>query len=89
MQTFPLPAHTSSEWTEYFVGVDADPAVLNGDDYFLAVDDLQRRLLRAMPRRQLENVDKTMHKLASQPPLRLLAQVCYLSFSLYFRRTCS
>ena len=71
------------------MGVDADPAVLNGDDYFLAVDDLQRRLLRAMPRRQLENVDKAMHKLASKPPLRLLAQVRHLSFFLYFRRTCS
>lgn len=74
MQTFPLPAESTKEWTEWFKGFDGTVDVLRGSDYSAALDEIDEFIKseEGMPKETSDDWDAFFMAHADDEPTEIL-----------------
>ncbi len=73
MQTFEVPAGAGAEWTEWFVQLSADPAVLRGDDYAAALGAVEAGRKRRVSNDAIGDLDAFFRGIRARPVERVLS----------------
>ena len=74
MQTFSLPKNSKLEWTEWFIGFNADPNLLQGNNYSSAIEHIETLLKKYVPRENVDNIDQFFESYSSHAPDIILSQ---------------
>jgi hypothetical protein len=72
LECLPMPAGAQWEWMEAYGLMEAHPGKVHGTDWSEAIDDVQSRLDRDMPRELLETQLRETADLAVRPPRQIL-----------------
>ncbi len=74
MECLPMPALATWTWTEAFGCLQADPALVHGDDWEAAWGAAAERIEQVIPRARLDELDMALAQTSQSLPNRILAR---------------
>lgn len=72
MESVPMPGNTEWAWTEAFGRIEADPAIVHGDDWKAAWSCAADRIEQIIAREKLDDLHRQLEAVTNRAPCRVL-----------------
>lgn len=67
LQTFPLPANSTLEWSDYYSAFYSDNIAVHSTDYSVALDEVTKKMAAGVSQAEYNSIDSFLARLADRP----------------------